>query len=269
MIEFLDIDMDFFIDDIAHWVDKSKNRLDKKSYFPMNEKEVVEFLESKLGLSKNKKIPGRIITNHNEAFYFWRELIIQGILKVPFNIVHVDAHADLGLGYASYVSIFSDVLALPIEERSKIENYPSDFPKPDIGDYLLFALACRWVSSLTYVVHPCGQGDDFVSLILERNGKTESRIRIRERNYEKIEYSIQLPCGNKKSLESMIFGGNEEGFYNNAKFEPHLPFTVTRDYEHIKPDQGFDYLVFCTSPNYTPDTADFIIDIIREYIHII
>ena len=39
-----------------------------------------------------------------------------------------------------------------------------------------------------------------------------------------------------------------------------------KDIEDVKFDGKFDYAVMAQSPNYTPASADFILDIFREYI---
>ena len=53
-----------------------------------------DFFENNLGLSKNNKIPGRVVVGHNESLFFWEELLEQGKLTDPFEVVHVDSHAD-------------------------------------------------------------------------------------------------------------------------------------------------------------------------------
>ena len=55
-----------------------------------------------MGLSQSRKIPGRIVSDHNEALFFWEELINNKKLSDPFDVVHVDSHADLGLGGAAW-----------------------------------------------------------------------------------------------------------------------------------------------------------------------
>ena len=77
------------------------------------EREVRDFLENNLGLSKGNKIRGRVVAGHNESLFFWRELIEKGELTTPFDVIHVDSHADLGLGYRSWAHILDYLLKLP------------------------------------------------------------------------------------------------------------------------------------------------------------
>lgn len=100
----LDLDMDYFMTEIASTPFSCEERLDEEYYGDSvwTEEEVRQFLEQNLRLSKNHKIPGRIVTGHNEALIFWKELINSKMLSDPFDVVHVDSHADLGLGGAAW-----------------------------------------------------------------------------------------------------------------------------------------------------------------------
>ena len=55
-----------------------------------SEQRVRLFFESNLGLSKNHKIPGRIVVGHNEALHFWYELVSEHKLITPFEVIHID-----------------------------------------------------------------------------------------------------------------------------------------------------------------------------------
>lgn len=69
--------MDYFMTEIASTPFSCEERLDEEYYGDSvwTEEEVRQFLEQNLGLSKNHKIPGRIVTGHIEALIFWKELI--------------------------------------------------------------------------------------------------------------------------------------------------------------------------------------------------
>ena len=157
----LDLDMDYFMTEIAHTSFSCTARLDEEDYgytvWP--EEKVRHFLECNLGLSKDHKIPGRIVCGHNEALFFWEELISSGQLKDPFDVIHVDSHADLGLGDASGDFLQSMFLSLPVETRRKIRDYKfaDDIREISIGDYLLWAIAYKMISSITYCANPNGE----------------------------------------------------------------------------------------------------------------
>ena len=64
---------------------------------------------------------------HNEALWFWKELIANKKLSTPFEVVHIDSHADLGLGYSSWVHILNKVLSYPVDERPNHNQYVDCF----------------------------------------------------------------------------------------------------------------------------------------------
>jgi hypothetical protein len=252
----LDIDMDFFLNNVPHDISSSSlSRVNDEDYVPWNRTQVVNFLEESLGLSKKHKINGKIVTHHNEALYYWRELVLNSKIEVPFEVIHIDSHADLGLGSGSWVFIFEKLLGLDVDKRYDIENYKNYFDKyrePDIGDYLLFAIAFRWISSLTYICNPDEDGNDYIWYILKD---------LKEPNNK-----IQLPYNNQYPAIDLNDTYKRKIYLKSSILEPEIPFNIINNLNYVSYNGQFDYISFCISPNYTPKSADFIIDIIREYI---
>lgn len=121
----LDLDMDYFMKSVATFINESEpERLPEEDYGDSvwSEREVRNFLEGNLGLSKQNRIRGRVVAGHNESLFFWRELIEKGDLSTPFDVIHVDSHADLGLGYSSWTHILDYLLYYPVEERCSIRD---------------------------------------------------------------------------------------------------------------------------------------------------
>ena len=138
----LDLDMDYFMDTVAAFISSSSvERLPESDYGDAvwAEDRVRTFLEENLGLSRQNKLPGRIVVGHNESLFFWEELIEQRRLTAPFEVIHVDSHADLGLGFPTSIFLQSAFITLPIETRQRIRNYEFNgkICEIDIGDYLL------------------------------------------------------------------------------------------------------------------------------------
>ena len=81
----LDLDMDYLMDSVAHTPDSVLERLSEADYGDCvwSERRVRSFLEENLGLSKERKLPGRIVCGHNEALIFWRELIAHQVFLPP------------------------------------------------------------------------------------------------------------------------------------------------------------------------------------------
>lgn len=230
-------------------------RVNDEEYVPWDKTQVVKFLEHSLGLSKNHKIKGKIVTHHNEALYYWRDLILTSKIDVPFEVIHIDSHADLGLGSGSWVFIFEKLLGLDLDKRYEVENYKHYFDKyrePDIGDYLLFAIAFRWISSLTYICNPVERGNDYIWYILKD---------LKEPNDK-----IQLPYNNRYPATDLNDSYKRKIYLESSILEPEIPFKIISNLDDVYYKGQFDYITFCISPNYTPKSTDFIIDIIREYI---
>lgn len=262
----LDIDMDYFMEQIAHTSDHIKERLSEDDYGDCvwSEQRVRCFLENNLGLSKKKKINGRVVTGHNEALFFWKDLIAQNKLSIPFEVIHVDSHADLGLGFESPYYIMNELLAHPVQQRPHYNKYidcNGTERVEGIGDYLLFAIAYRWISRITYCANPNGEKNDYVWETL----KDFHEDFIWD---EPIENKIQLLYNPNMELPKYNDDDAIKKEYINGSYrEPEVPFMIIPTIEDVKYDGNYDFVVMAQSPNYTPASADFIIDIIREYIN--
>lgn len=244
----LDIDLDFFINDIANFRSDVGDRLDDSEYYTWNAERVERFLEDQCGLSKNNKIKGKIIEHHDEAFYYWRDLIGEGLLNTPFDVIHIDAHADLGLGDASWVYIMQNLLHMTLEERIHPEKfrYESNLQKFSYANYLAFAIGCRWIKTLTFVTHPNWFND--LPYLLFKDLNDESGF-------------IQLRKYNKRlSLDVDSVKRNKP-----LDLEPEVPFYIV-PYDKFSNVENIDFVCLSQSPGFTPKTADALIPIISKYI---
>lgn len=241
----LDLDLDLFLSDIAHW-QQGDSRLDEEEYRPWPKERLILFLEQQCLLSTVNRAPGKIITHHDEAFYYWREEITAGRIRNPFEVVHADAHADMGLGDAAYVYIMGELLHKPVIERSDPKRGNSYGILP--GNYLAFAIACQWISRLTYVHHERG-GNDLIHLHFKDFSRNSGIIELKrcERGFE-----------NNKDV-------NDLEYEDIIECEPEIPFEMVSvaEYQAEKP---FDLVILSLSPEYTPATSDALVDLIRSYI---
>lgn len=55
-------------------------------------------------------------------------------------------------------------------------------------------------------------------------------------------------------------------YIKKSRKEPEVPFLIIPTIDDVHFDGDFDFAVLAQSPNYTPASADFIMDIFREYI---
>ena len=71
ILKILDIDMDYFLKEIPIMIsENSTDRVSDEIYQVWDREEIICFLEKRLGLSKDKKIKGRVVTHHNEALFY-------------------------------------------------------------------------------------------------------------------------------------------------------------------------------------------------------
>jgi hypothetical protein len=267
----LDLDLDFFVWPIALDIEEDGQRLDPKEYFPNSEKQVRSFLEERCGLSTVHRIPGRFLVHHVDAFTVWREWLEEHILSNPFNVVHVDAHADLGSGWQNESPRFfeTELLKLPVEQRS--------FPRFGVdavnsGNYLVAAVANQWINQLTYV-YPIDPNPPSPAVLRER--ERMERIQKLHEDGTDGDYPPDLPVycfqdgdpNTRKLLlkEYPALGHSDVKFDTTPiHFEPKVPFSWL-EAEMFK-YSGFTHMVIAQSPNYTPNTADPLLDIISEYV---
>ncbi|QAY67311.1 hypothetical protein ET464_13780 [Paenibacillus protaetiae] len=239
----LDIDMDFFLSDIAHWVDNSE-RLDSEQYVPWDEERFRVFLEERCRLNKDNPIKGRVIEHHDEAFHFWKELIHRGDLQTPFVLTHIDAHSDTGLGDANYVYIMKELLHHPMNTRLRKLN----IKKVNYANYLAFTLALGWVTKVEFVLHP-EWDNDFLYLHLKDFSDSSGSFQFKAYNKD-IDIVMQM----HRLLE-----------IKPLLVDPEIPYSLIKEDEFTSA-LPYDLAVFCKSPGYTPKEADYMLSIFKEYI---
>lgn len=260
----LDLDMDYFMESIAETPLRKKERLSEEEYGSTvwSENRVRKFLEQNLGLSKEKRLPGRIVIDHDEALYFWEELLHSGKLEDPFEVVHVDSHADLGLGFASACFLQEGFLTLPIETRRRIRSFESNgrIETINIADYLLWAIAYRMVSKITYCANPNGDKNDYCWHTLkdfQENLIWNDPVS----NYIQLKYHREMDLPQHDSTKDYI-----KKYLSESIKDPEVELRIIPTVEAVNFNGDFDFVVMAQSPNYTPASADFIMDIFREYI---
>ncbi len=88
----------------------------------------------------------------------------------PFEVIHVDSYADLGLGCIfSVLLFFDDILTLPMKDRCKVRSlkYKNDKIGISIADYLLWAIAYGYLSKIVYCTNPHNYAPDVWDLLLK------------------------------------------------------------------------------------------------------
>lgn len=233
----LDLDMDFFLSDVCALAAPGK-RPPVSEAQPWDEAAVRAFLEENCGLSRQNPVPGRVFTTHDGALDLWKEWVEAGKLRAPFHVTHVDAHSDLGAGKPGPAYVLETVLALPLEKRFDLARYRRE-EKLDEANYLLFALALRYVSSLENVRNPHSRADFPARLSSDGNQPPTA---------------IRLTSTLARLLPQYDFA------------EPAIPYTAYDDFHSFHAAAPCDLASLAISPRYAPKEADFIADVFREYI---
>jgi hypothetical protein len=151
MDKILDLDLDYFVWPIVHNQTEEHGRPPAEDFdYIASEVDVRQFLEDRCGLNTSNKLPGAEFVEHVDAFWTWDRWIREGKISNKFEVAHVDAHADLGVGWGdtSWIHLLIELLALPPEERNQPRTGGDGLHS---GSYLAFAIGNRWISRANYV----------------------------------------------------------------------------------------------------------------------
>jgi hypothetical protein len=209
------------------------------------ERKVRQFLE-RCGLSVARPLQGKFVPHHDQVFGQLLEMMKAGELAAPLDVVHADAHADLGCGETALWFIMRELIRLPVEERVGAIQGLSE------GNFLLFAIACRWLRSLVYVHHPdCF--NDMPMLFYPTEVPCKG--------------VLSIPCFPLNQLVSPILPPQrllEQGV-EPLWWEPGVQFERVPCGCYVN-DQPFDFAFVALSPTFTLTATDRLIPILREYI---
>ena len=228
----LDLDMDFFLSGPCPLAAYGE-RPDESSAQVWDDAQVIRFLEEQCGLSKERPVRGAIFDTHDKALDYWAARLEDGSLTAPFEVVHVDTHSDLAFGPPGTNYVLNVVLSRLPQQRASIDVYRGAV-ELDEANYLLFALAFRWIDRLAYVRNPKSH-QDIPKQLLDGDG------------------NIHLRSFISQMMES-----------KNGR-EPVVPFAVYDDYTQFE-QHGYDFVTMAQSPRYAPESADRIMEILRRYI---
>jgi hypothetical protein len=238
----LDIDLDFFVRGVAHWRDRDDGRLDQEDFPAWPLEDALAFLTDRCGLTGAR--PGFVVEHHGELFARWRDAIDAGVLRAPFHVTHVDAHADLGIGDSGFIHLLSDLAFRDVGDRRDPGEALND------SNYLAFAIGCRWLGELGYIYNrddTHGEGPrDILACLME--------------NFDPHAANIQLPALTVDQLWDLPMSRERP---QPAHLEPPVPFRPVpwRQYRATAP---FDLICLTRSSEYTPATCDPLFDAIRE-----
>jgi len=240
-----DIDLDIFIDQVCS-VDQRPRA--PSTMQPWNEEQLRRFLEDQCGLRRDpssRRPKGRFVVHHDEAFPILEALSANG--AIPLTLTHIDAHSDLGTGFGdlSWSDIGGTPLGLPPKDRGKAIR-ENGMNRISPANYLSYALACRWLQSLTYVHHALS-GNDLMPFYF-RNFDPDCGI---------MELRHVPRVGEARSQEELRALPHT--------LEPSIVFQKISVHA-FRATERFDYVILCQSPGHTPVEADALIPIFSDYV---
>jgi hypothetical protein len=236
----LDIDLDFFVDPVIHWPPQNE-RPSGDDHDVWSIDDALTFLRTRCGVTG--RLPGFLTENHAELFPMWRRAIEAHVLTPPFHVTHVDAHADLRLGDAGYMYLLTNLVFRPVEERQHPAVGHSGL---NDGNFLSFAIACRWLAELEYVY--TGEGGDELSCVMEGFDPRGDHIELAGMTRDQIERLWCHVVGDPIPV---------------AHREPKVPYRSAR-WDTFQAVEPYDFICLTRSPPYAPPTADPIYDAIRD-----
>jgi hypothetical protein len=250
-VRILDIDLDVFVTPINYV--HSSTRLPDEDYAITPKTTIDHFLMQRCGLSSSFPKPGGVFEEHDELFDTLNELVQSKQLKVPFELVHVDAHADLGMGqWCPFEHLLTDLMHRPVHERTIPVRGQNGLNR---GTVMLFIAACEWISKFHYVHHP-DDGSDFRELLLDWNDETE-------------QISLQIPkCTTDEMDRVTSYGATVDRWKMLSECcipGRLIPFELSTIDSYAGPSD-FDFVFLTRSPGFTPCKADAIFEKIRSMI---
>lgn len=228
----LDLDMDFFVRGLYGPAAEGQ-RPQAPPEVAWDEGRLRAFLEGSLGLSRQRPTPGCLVRTHDGSLRLWQRLLEEGRLRAPFAVTHVDAHADLGIGKPGPAYVLEQVLALKPQVRPRLDRYDR-LCQLDEANYLLFALAFRWVGRLQYLHTPDSRPDVPAA----------------------IDAGDFLRLGSDLSRMMEAWNGPE----------PAIPFQRLDGWAGFQAPASYEFVSVAHSPRYLPACADGLLELVRAYV---
>ncbi|MGD1836974.1 MAG: hypothetical protein ACPKPY_02810 [Nitrososphaeraceae archaeon] len=245
MNKILDIDIDFFMNKIFYKNKKLDKIADDYKFWDIED--IHSYLKINCNL-ENKKHVGASFLKHVELFYYLRDLILSNKLEVPFDIIHIDSHADLSYSFdlsGEFISqewIYKSLKERIFPENISPKNSIYNSVRMDSTNFLYYMIACEWINSITYVYNEDIYNHSYIDIPkleedymshLKKKGKLDLNCKIISKNKDK-QISIDL------KLISM---------------------------SNFKLVEDVNFVFFTKSPEYTPENRDNIFEqLVNDYI---
>ena len=239
----LSIDVDFFVEPTAYDMSMSSTERLPPDYEVDELREVEKFLREQCCLDDGRRTPGYFIVNHDEAFDVLQKLARD---HGPVELIHVDAHADIGNGDAGYMYLLFDWLRRP-EPRPSPRRGPAEL---NLANWLAFAAAGGLVESAQFVPRRFPP-NDLLIFYIDGYGTDTTKLEFRELEEEDVRAILPLdPFRERVASRTLI----RTVPWRNTK----------RDAFALQSPP--DFVIVCQSPQFTPAAADAVVDLLRRFV---
>lgn len=248
----LSIDIDFFVTPVAHGISFSTTRrLSENRYKTVPDSELLQYL-ARFGLSADSPaVPGVFIRDHVGAYDVIADLVGQHGTPID-ELVHVDAHADLGMGDSGYCYLLLDVAHRPLARRRRPRR--RRMSGLNSGNWLPFVVANQWVRSVRFVPPSNSPGDIVATYFREYPPLSNS--------------SIEIIAAQEADLGVVAYQGTcaleRAAVFRARPVVASAEFTIC-DHQSVSFARP-DYVIICQSPQYTPSSADRIFELSEPFV---
>ncbi len=257
----LDLDLDFFLHGRATRIamDDVADRLPEGIAPPWHPAHVHAFLQVQCGLALSRPVPGAVVTSHDGVFRLCRDLLRNGSLRAPFQLIHVDAHSDLGISTSCWRYIMGELLHHGPEGRSRPKEQGEG--ALSFASWLAFALAAGWVEAVQFVLHPEWRGDLPLTWVRTEDGAEAPH----PAPHEEADYRVEMAALSQAQVECVSDTRCWIRRMPGVDLVVDVPFGLV-PMDRFADSGGFDLVVLSHSPGYTPASADALIPVIKRYI---
>ena len=261
-MKLLDIDLDFFLDEISQCCDSDQDRLPEKSIGVRSETYLRNFLEKHLGLSSLHKLPATLVDSHDR--------VLDEIVSLGFGdrhwVVHVDAHGDMGYNtHAQDRLIYMAKKPMDCRRSISLDVYRNEDCETEYhdelneGNYLLYAVFLDLLERIDYVYH-------------EENNRWSSGMDLPYLCVPNIEDDRRRTIKIPRLSESCDL--SEPSTRMSFPYRYELPESKSAGVPLalVDPDEcsypgDFDYVFLAQSKKYTPPEADVLLGVFAEYLN--
>lgn len=249
MYNVLSIDIDFFVEPPCYGGGlDSIERLLSSEHTVWKRTKVIDFLERQCQLLQSKPVSGTFIRHHDQAFEVLGELERRGV--GPVHLDHIDAHSDLGGGY--FCTGFHYLLCEWFRDRKNQTQPNRDCDAMNLGNWLAFAAAAQIIERVQFVT----SSSEYYF--------TPHYFRTDPRTANEMVF-MHIDSEDLKLLHSNNFWTTLQKLEKSSNEVVRVPWNIKNGHDYLRTSSP-DYVIVCQSPQFTPVTADRILQQIQKYI---